>query len=107
MASSTILKWAAAAAGVLVIGAVPALAAHTHKHLAATGKSGHALITSSTPLVGSAKAHKLHVASGTPKKLGKTHHRVSKLHARKTKTTASHHRKTSKLDKTKSAPSIM
>jgi len=78
--SSTLVKWAAAAAGILALGAVPALASHvTHKHLAATSKTAHGLITSTTPLVGSAKTHKLHVAAAPAKKLTVTHKKTTKL----------------------------
>jgi len=94
MSCSTLLKWAAAAAGVLVIGAVPAMAAHTHKHLA-------------TPAVGSAKVHKLHTPTASTKKQSVTKKHPSKLHAKKVKPTAAHHHKTTKLDKTKSTRSIM
>jgi len=87
------LKLAAAAASVLMIGAVPALA-QTHKHLA-------------TSAVGSAKVHKLHAGKITGKKLTTTKKHTAKLTARKAKTTASHHHKATKLDKTKSTKSIM
>lgn len=111
MSTSNLLKWAAAAAsGILMIGAVPALAAHvTHKHLPlAAVKSTHGVIKSATP-AGALKAKSLHTAktAGKTKTLATHGKKATKLSAKKTvKASAKTHKPVS-LDKTRKVTSNM
>jgi hypothetical protein len=120
MSTSTLLKWAAAAAsGVLMIGAVPALASHvTHKHLPlAAVKSTHGVLKTSTPLTPTkgktllsaktaGKTATKSATKGKAKTLTVSHgKKVAKLSARKTvKASAKNHKPVS-LDKTRKVTS--
>jgi hypothetical protein len=122
MSTSTLLKWAAAAAsGVLMIGAVPVMAAHvTHKHATlAAVTSTHGVIKSTTParsikgktLLSAKTGGKTATKTATKAKaktLTSSHgKKVTKLSAKKTVKTSALKHKPGSLDKTRKVTSNM
>jgi hypothetical protein len=90
MKSGILFKCVAASAGILVLGAAPAIAAHvTHKKLAATVKHPHALVATATPF--GAKAKTVHTAAITHK-TAITHKAKTLTAAHKAKTLAVTHK---------------
>jgi len=101
--SSSFIKWAAAAAGSLIVAAaVPAMAAHvTHKHLVAKKHVAHALVATATPAI-HAKTRTLHVTRLTAKAKARTlaahrKHGLASTHRKVTHLTTHRHAAVDKL----------
>ncbi|MGA2230493.1 MAG: hypothetical protein ABSH22_06305 [Tepidisphaeraceae bacterium] len=121
MSTSTLLKWAAAAAsGVLMIGAVPVMAAHvTHKHATLAAVTSTHVLKSTTParsikgktLLSAKTGGKTATKTATKAKaktLTSSHgKKVTKLSAKKTVKASALKHKPGSLDKTRKVTSNM